>query len=47
MAYVTLIAAVFIVLFNKLNQRTGFKLSKIAFQYELEIELIKELNYPM
>lgn len=43
MAYVMLIAAMFIALFNKLNMRTGFKLSKIAFQYELEIELVKEL----
>jgi hypothetical protein len=43
MTYVMLIAAMFIALFNKLNNRTGFKMSKLALIYELEIELIKEL----
>lgn len=43
MTYVMLIAAMFIAMFNKLNNRTGFKISKIAFQNELEIELVKEL----
>lgn len=43
MAYVMLIAAMFIALFNKLNNRKGFKISKLAFLNELEIELVKEL----
>lgn len=43
MTYMMLIAAMFIALFNKLNNRTGFKLSKLALIYELEIELVKEL----
>lgn len=43
MTYVMLIAAMFMALFNKLNNRTGFKLSKLALIYELEIELVKEL----
>jgi Transposase DDE domain len=43
MAYLMLIAAMFIALFNKLNNRKGFKISKLVLQYELEIELVKEL----
>jgi Transposase DDE domain len=43
MVYMMLIAAMFIALFNKLNNRNGFKISKLAFIYELEIELVKEL----
>jgi Transposase DDE domain len=43
MTYIMLIAAMFIALFNKLNNRTGFKLSKLALIYELEIEIVKEL----
>ena len=43
MVYMMLIAAMFIALFNKLNDRNGFKISKLAFIYELEIELVKEL----
>lgn len=43
MTYMMLIAAMFIALFNKLSNRTGFKISKLALMYELEIELVKEL----
>jgi hypothetical protein len=43
MTYIMLIAAMFIALFNKLTNRSGFKLSKLALIYELEIELVKEL----
>ena len=43
MAYVMLIAAMFVALYNKLNQRNGFKISKLKFIYELEAELVKEL----
>jgi Transposase DDE domain len=43
MAYLMLIATMFIALFNKLNNRTGFKISKLALIYELEIEIVKEL----
>jgi hypothetical protein len=43
MTYVMLIAAMFIALFNKLNNRKGFKISKLTFIYELEIEIVKEL----
>jgi hypothetical protein len=43
MTYMMLIAAMFIALFNKLTNRSGFKLSKLALIYQLEIELVKEL----
>lgn len=43
MTYIMLIAAMFIALFNKLTNRSGFKLSKLALIYQLEIELVKEL----
>jgi hypothetical protein len=38
-----LIATMFITFFNKLNNRIGFKISKIALLYKLEFELVKEL----
>lgn len=43
MAYVMLIAAMFIALYAKLNERNGFKINKLKFLYELEAELVKEL----
>jgi len=43
MTYVMLIAAMFIALYAKLNQRNGFKINKLKFLYELEAELVKEL----
>jgi Transposase DDE domain len=43
MAYVMLIAAMFIALYAKLNKRKGFKINKLKFLYELEAELVKEL----
>jgi IS4 transposase len=43
MAYVMLIAAMFIALYAKLNQRNGFKINKLKFLYELEAEIVKEL----
>ena len=43
MVYVMLIAAMFIALYAKLNNRNGFKINKLKFLYELEAELIKEL----
>jgi Transposase DDE domain len=43
MAYVMLIAAMFIALYAKLSQRNGFKINKLKFLYELEAELVKEL----
>ena len=43
MTYVMLIAAMFIALYAKLNERNGFKINKLKFLYELEAELVKEL----
>lgn len=43
MAYIMLIAAMFIALYAKLNERKGFKINKLKFLYELEAELVKEL----
>lgn len=43
MTYVMLIAAMFIALYAKLNERNGFKINKLKFLYELEAELLKEL----
>ena len=43
MTYVMLIAAMFIALYAKLNERNGFKINKLKFLYELEAEIVKEL----
>ncbi len=43
MAYVMLIAAMFVALYTKLNERKGFKINKLKFLYELEAEIVKEL----
>lgn len=43
MAYVMLIAAMFIALYAKLNGRNGFKINKLKFLYELEADLVKDL----
>lgn len=42
-AYIMLIAAMFIALYAKLNNKTGYKIVKLNFLYELEIEIVKDL----
>ena len=42
-AYIMLIAAMFIALYAKLNDMKGYKIVKLNFLHELEIEIVKEL----
>lgn len=41
--YVTLIAAMMVLIYRKLNQLTGFKIVKLRFSLELQTEIIKEI----
>ncbi|GEO07494.1 hypothetical protein AAE02nite_51580 [Adhaeribacter aerolatus] len=41
--YITLIAAMLILVYRKLNQMSGFKLVKLRFEQELQTDIIKEI----
>lgn len=41
--YVTLIAAMMVLVYRKLNQLSGFKIVKLRFVQELQVEIIKEI----
>lgn len=43
MVYVTLIAAMLVLVYRKLNQLSGFKITKLRFAQELQTEIIKEI----
>lgn len=43
MVYVTLIAAMLVLVYRQLNQMSGFKITKLRFAHELQTEIIKEI----
>jgi len=43
MVYVTLIAAMLVLVYRKLNQMSGFKIAKLRFDQELQADIIREL----
>jgi IS4 transposase len=43
MLYMTMILAILIIAYKKLNKLKGFKIPKLKFELELENELIKEI----
>jgi hypothetical protein len=43
MLYMTMISAILILAYKKLNKLKGFKITKLKFELELETELIKEI----
>jgi hypothetical protein len=43
LAYIMLIAAMFIAIYAKLNDKKGYKIVKLNFFYELETLIVKEL----
>jgi hypothetical protein len=45
MVYITLIAAMMVLVYRKLNGLTGFKIVKLRFVLELQTEIIKEIVY--
>jgi hypothetical protein len=41
--YVTMIAAILLTAYKKLNQLNGYKIPKLKFSNELEIEIVKKI----
>jgi hypothetical protein len=43
MVYMTMILAILIIAYKKINKLKGFKIAKLRFELELENEIIKEI----
>lgn len=43
MMYMTMIAAMLLLLYKKQNTKAGYKIAKFCFVEELELEIIKEI----
>jgi hypothetical protein len=43
MLYITLTLAIFLTVYKKLNSLEGYKIPKIQFAKELELEIIKDI----